>query len=310
MRLRGGGPEGDASAHGQDGGGESGHASGEESGDEGEESGGEESGGEGGEKSGEEGSEPDENGTSSAHSLCNELTISAAREAHESPTRCACHPPPPLHVATDMMTTSEMKTNGTMQKTKTTTNDASECVPLAPAALTRQIARARTPPSESHEQNKNPAACAHRWRQSMRARLGIDTSKSWADWVEEEDEAATLIVTPEDGKADAEPKCEPTLPLGMRLRGGGPEGESDASGDGSGDESGRQPALMSTLPAAIPCFAGERSLAALTAAAEPAAAAPTPSSPPQPQDEARPLQRRRSYTHDPPIHDRQNFLAE
>ena len=35
----------------------------------------------------------------------------------------------------------------------------------------------------------------------MRARVGIDKTKSWADWVEEEDEAATQIVTPEDSKA-------------------------------------------------------------------------------------------------------------
>jgi hypothetical protein len=56
----------------------------------------------------------------------------------------------------------------------------------------------------------------------MRARVGIDKTKSWADWVEEEDEAATQIVTPEDSKADAEPKGEPTLRLGMRLRGGDP----------------------------------------------------------------------------------------
>ena len=69
----------------------------------------------------------------------------------------------------------------------------------------------------------------------MRARVGIDKTKSWADWVEEEDEAATQIVTPEDSKADAEPKGEPTLRLGMRLRGGDPEsgGESGhASGEG------------------------------------------------------------------------------
>ena len=50
----------------------------------------------------------------------------------------------------------------------------------------------------------------------MRARVGIDKTKSWADWVEEEDEAATQIVTPEDSKADAEPKGEPTLRLRPR----------------------------------------------------------------------------------------------
>ena len=33
----------------------------------------------------------------------------------------------------------------------------------------------------------------------MRARLGIDKSKSWADWVDEEEEAATLTKTLEAG---------------------------------------------------------------------------------------------------------------
>ena len=32
-------------------------------------------------------------GTSSANALCNALATSAAREAHASSTRCACHPP-------------------------------------------------------------------------------------------------------------------------------------------------------------------------------------------------------------------------
>ena len=70
----------------------------------------------------------------------------------------------------------------------------------------------------------------------MRARVGIDKTKSWADWVEEEDEAATQIVTPEDSKADAEPKGEPTLRLGMRLRGGDPE--SGGGGGGTLTEGG------------------------------------------------------------------------
>ena len=61
-----------------------------------------------------------------------------------------------------MMTMIETKTNDTTQTTKTTMDDANECAPLASAALARQIARASTPPSESHEQNKNPAAaCAY-----------------------------------------------------------------------------------------------------------------------------------------------------
>ena len=44
-------------------------------------------------------------------------------------------------------------------------------------------------PSQSHLSN------AHRWQQMMRARVGIDTSKSWADQAEEEEEASTPIVT-------------------------------------------------------------------------------------------------------------------
>ena len=36
-------------------------------------------------------------GTSSVNALCNALATSAAREAHASSTRYACHPPPTLH---------------------------------------------------------------------------------------------------------------------------------------------------------------------------------------------------------------------
>ena len=59
----------------------------------------------------------------------------------------------------------------------------------------------------------------------MRARLGIDTSKSWADWAEEEEEEAvneTLV----DAKSEATgaEQGEPRLPLSVRLRGGGTEG--------------------------------------------------------------------------------------
>ena len=46
-------------------------------------------------------------------------------------------------------------------------------------------------------------------------------------------------MTPEDAKADVKPKCEPTLQLGMRLRGGGSEGGGEsrhASGEESGEE--------------------------------------------------------------------------
>ena len=63
----------------------------------------------------------------------------------------------------------------------------------------------------------------------MRARLGIDKMpKSWADWVEEEEEEAEFV------KASAAAK-----PLSMRLRGGCAKGESgDESGEESGEESG------------------------------------------------------------------------
>ena len=85
----------------------------------------------------------------------------------------------------------------------------------------------------------------------MRARLGIDTSKSWADQAEEEEEEATLIVTPEDAKADAEPKCEPSVQLGMRLRGGegGVEGEEESS---EPDESDTTRPASTTAPPPSP----------------------------------------------------------
>ena len=68
------------------------------------------------------------------------------------------------------------------------------------------------------------------WQQMMRARLGIDKTKSWADWVEEEEEAAELVVTTENANSEAtESKCEPPLLLGMRLRGGGTERQSEQS---------------------------------------------------------------------------------
>ena len=68
--------------------------------------------------------------------------------------------------------------------------------PLALAALTRQVACARTMPTQSHLSKAKTLACnAHRWQQMMRARVGIDTSKSWADWADEEEEAVTPIVT-------------------------------------------------------------------------------------------------------------------
>ena len=72
--------------------------------------------------------------------------------AHLARARCANASPPPLlarpmrhphalpalstavaTVCSEMMMTSEMETNETMQKTKDTTDDARECAPLVPA---------------------------------------------------------------------------------------------------------------------------------------------------------------------------------
>ena len=66
------------------------------------------------------------------------------------------------------------------------------------------------------------------WQQMMRARLGIDKTKTWADWVEEEEEEAKLTKTIEE-------QFKPPLLLGMRLRGGAAE-----CGKESG-EAGREP---------------------------------------------------------------------
>ena len=95
----------------------------------------------------------------------------------------------------DVMTMMEMETNYTMQETTSTMNDMNECVPTrtcgshAPNRMRSHDAKPVVP-----EQSKDPCD-AHRWQQMMRARVGIDTSKSWADWAEEEEEAATPIVT-------------------------------------------------------------------------------------------------------------------
>ena len=50
----------------------------------------------------------------------------------------------------------------------------------------------------------------------MRARLGIDKNNSWADWAEEEEEAAEPTKTLADAKYEVAGEV-----LGMRLRGGG-----------------------------------------------------------------------------------------
>ena len=101
-------------------------------------------------------------------------------------------------VRRDMMTMSETKTNDTMKKTEITMDDASECVSArtcgshAPNLMRPHDAKPVAP-----EQSKDPCN-AHRWQQMMRARVGIDTSKSWADWAEEEEEAATPVVSVQD----------------------------------------------------------------------------------------------------------------
>ena len=66
----------------------------------------------------------------------------------------------------------------------------------------------------------------------MRARLGIDKTKLWADWAEEEEEAAELTKTLEAATAE---QFKQRLLLGVRLRGGAVESES---GHESGEESG------------------------------------------------------------------------
>ena len=66
----------------------------------------------------------------------------------------------------------------------------------------------------------------------MRARLGIDKTRSWADWAEEEEEAAELTKTLEAATAE---QFKPRLLLGVRLRCGAVESES---GHESGEESG------------------------------------------------------------------------
>ena len=63
----------------------------------------------------------------------------------------------------------------------------------------------------------------------MRARLGIDKNKSWADWAEEEEEAAEPTKTLADAKYEVAGEV-----LGMRLRGGGLPRHASAHGQESG----------------------------------------------------------------------------
>ena len=66
----------------------------------------------------------------------------------------------------------------------------------------------------------------------MRARLGIDKNNSWADWAEEEEEAAEPTKTLADAKYEVAGEV-----LGMRLRGGGLPRHASAhgqEGDGGG----------------------------------------------------------------------------
>ena len=144
----------------------------------------------------------------------------------------------------DMMTMSEMKTNDTMQKTTSTMNDASECVSArtcgshAPSRMRPHDAKPVAP-----EQSKDPCN-AHRWQQMMRARLGIDKTKSWADWAEEEEEAAELTKTLEAATADADGRsaCESVQYVsGLAL---------DASGAGA--ESSPPPSTCPRTPAVYP----------------------------------------------------------
>ena len=105
----------------------------------------------------------------------------------------------------EMLTMSEMKTNATMKKTKDTTDEARECVPFVPTppmhngalastpreSTSRALATARaTQSTANHALIASPRASpARSWQQMMRARVGIDKTKSWADWAEEDEKA-------------------------------------------------------------------------------------------------------------------------
>ena len=160
-----------------------------------------------------------------------------------------------VSVRRDMMTMSETKTNDTMKKTENTMDDASECVSARTCSAhahrrTRKPATsARGGPSPQHVLLKRPplrspyhalllgspsSPFARRWQQMMRTRLGIDKTKSWADWAEEEEEAAELTKTLEAATAE---QFKPRLLLGVRLRGGAVESElGHESGEDSGGE--------------------------------------------------------------------------
>ena len=60
----------------------------------------------------------------------------------------------------------------------------------------------------------------------MRARVGIDKNKSWADWAEEEEEVAESTKT----LADAKSEVAGEVPV-MRLRAHGQEGDGGGTLD-------------------------------------------------------------------------------
>ena len=138
-----------------------------------------------------------------------------------------------------MQETKDAMSIDAMQKTKTTMNDASECVPPTPCGShtlsrmrTHAAKRAASLPAKQNPLPmcrvlKRPPRCSpdhplaslhaptHRsWQQVMLARLGIDKTKSWADRVEEEEELAQLTKT-----LDAAAKPPPDSALALSAHG-------------------------------------------------------------------------------------------
>ena len=152
-----------------------------------------------------------------------------------------------------MQETKDAMSIDAMQKTKTTMNDASECVPPTPCG-SHTLSRMRTHAAKraasiTAKQNSNAAGSSdrhrasqrpfglpyapthHRWQQMMLARLGIDKTESWADQVEEAEESAQLTKTLEDIESE----------LG--------------SGEESGEESDFRKAMSSPPPSSTPAVA-------------------------------------------------------